>query len=312
MLPLTNILFLCCARANAISLHGPDGFHIRLNPEDRLAVFNSIDVEKADCFKPEDKVTILSEVVQQYGTPQAFNNKLKLQIMLEPLSYRIDVRRLTQRAEASGTVWELGPVREWLGSSRRMLVVVAGAGEGKSTLSAVLATSPETAGLVTAYHFLKHSDNRRTEPIRIIKSLAFQLAERCVGALPNCVGVHPASVLSLAPCPVPCALPHARLLLIFGPCAPCMIHAHATMHFFTLSCQLTCGSRASYVHTFAVQHPGVLHGSAAAAGHTCGADGGRGGGLRAAGTAATAGGGGAVAAAAQGAPARCCRSCRRP
>ena len=29
-----------------------------------------------------------------------------------------------------------------------------------------------------AMHFLKHSDQRRLEPVRIIKSLAFQLAKR--------------------------------------------------------------------------------------------------------------------------------------
>ena len=29
-----------------------------------------------------------------------------------------------------------------------------------------------------ALHFLKHNDQRRLEPVRIIKSLAFQLAKR--------------------------------------------------------------------------------------------------------------------------------------
>ena len=32
--------------------------------------------------------------------------------------------------------------------------------------------------LVAAVHFLKHNDQRRLEPVRIIKSLAFQLAKR--------------------------------------------------------------------------------------------------------------------------------------
>ena len=29
-----------------------------------------------------------------------------------------------------------------------------------------------------AVHFLKHNDQRRLEPVRIVKSLAFQLAKR--------------------------------------------------------------------------------------------------------------------------------------
>ena len=36
------------------------------------------------------------------------------------------------------------------------------------------------AGKLSAYaaHFLKHNDQRRLEPVRIIKSLAFQLAKK--------------------------------------------------------------------------------------------------------------------------------------
>ena len=69
--------------------------------------------------------------------------------------------------------------------------MLAGAGTGKSTLSAALiekvlgrrakgegGKAGEWAGPVSAYHLLKHSDQRRLEPVRIIKSLAFQLAAR--------------------------------------------------------------------------------------------------------------------------------------
>ena len=50
--------------------------------------------------------------------------------------------------------------------------------QGKSTISAVLC-SGSLKDRITAHHFLKHNDQRRLEPVRIIKSLAFQLAFRC-------------------------------------------------------------------------------------------------------------------------------------
>ena len=47
---------------------------------------------------------------------------------------------------------------------------------GKSTISALLCKGAGPA--VHAHHFLKYSDSRRLDPIRIVKSLAFQLALR--------------------------------------------------------------------------------------------------------------------------------------
>ncbi len=42
----------------------------------------------AECQFPTDKVMILRAVEQQHGSAYAFNSKLKLQLLLEPLSYR--------------------------------------------------------------------------------------------------------------------------------------------------------------------------------------------------------------------------------
>jgi hypothetical protein len=62
-----------------------------------------------------------------------------------------------------------------------------GAGTGKSSISAALSKqvlgrqnseSGMWSGPVTALHFAKHSDQRRLDPVRIIKSLAYQLANR--------------------------------------------------------------------------------------------------------------------------------------
>jgi hypothetical protein len=57
--------------------------------------------------------------------------------------------------------------------------VVAGAGTGKSTVSAALLDGGvlSEGGAAVAAHFLKHSDARRLDPVLMVKSLAFQLAQ---------------------------------------------------------------------------------------------------------------------------------------
>lgn len=126
----------------------------------------------------------MHEVRKHHTSAARFNARLKLQLLLEPLSYRVDVRRLHDMAAATGTVWDFTAVQAWRalppGGAGRVLCVAAGAGEGKSTISAALCVAAG-GGRVAAQHFLKYNDQRRLEPLRIIKSLAFQLAERCVG-----------------------------------------------------------------------------------------------------------------------------------
>jgi len=85
--------------------------------------------------------------------------------------------------DSKGTVWHLDPVSSWMADSSgpRCLCVVGGAGQGKSTISAAICEKLFGLGekekkIVTACHFLKFSDQRRLDPIRIITSLAFQLA----------------------------------------------------------------------------------------------------------------------------------------
>ncbi|KAG2491744.1 hypothetical protein HYH03_009907 [Edaphochlamys debaryana] len=168
--------------AHTLAAHGPDGLHMSMEPEERAAVFRSLDIRKAQCQFPKDKGMILAAVERQHGSAEAFNAKLRLQLLLEPLSYRVDLHRLTERA--SGTTWTLGAVASWLeagAGGSRVLCVSAGDGEGKSTISAVLASDPAVGGFgdrISAHHFLKYNDQRRLEPVRMIKSLAFQLALR--------------------------------------------------------------------------------------------------------------------------------------
>jgi hypothetical protein len=178
--------------AHTLSYHGPDGLHMSLAPRDRAQLIASLDVTRAKCFKPEDEVAILADVVAQHGSAHAFNTKLKLQLLLEPLSYRVDLRRLQERAKGDGS-WRLASIRKWLaegsagdgdGGGKRVLCISSGPGEGKSTISALLCDGGGRGGAVlgtdaiAAHHFLKYNDQRRLDTVRVIKSLAFQLAGR--------------------------------------------------------------------------------------------------------------------------------------
>ncbi|PNH05170.1 WD repeat domain-containing protein [Tetrabaena socialis] len=168
--------------AHTLATHGPDGFHAQLSPADRAVVVGSLDIRQANCSRSEDKDAILATVEQQHGSAEKFNDLLKLQLLLEPLAYRVDLRRLTQ--QAAGTTWEFGVIKDWLeqgaSAGSRVLCIASGAGEGKSTIAAALCSDHGSGfgGQITAHHFLKYNDQRRLEAVRITKSLAFQLACR--------------------------------------------------------------------------------------------------------------------------------------
>jgi len=222
-----------------IKHHGLEGLHLMgMSSEDRGVIVQQIDVSKAECFNVHDLVMIKEKIIEAQGSLAAFDIALKLQILLKPLSYSVDLAQLARRSE--GTNWDFGVVQEWLNSDitispistqfssvsptadssyfiethqylrrkiscsvccggnsaassvsqppSRVLCILAGAGTGKSTISAALLKNVlgrrieglpgEWEGVVTAYHFLKYSDARRLDPVAIVKSIAFQLALR--------------------------------------------------------------------------------------------------------------------------------------
>ncbi len=70
--------------------------------------------------------------MEHHGSTTAFNQALKLQLLLQPLSYRVDLTQLQRRS--SGTVWCMDHVSDWVTASPasgrgRALCVMAGAGE---------------------------------------------------------------------------------------------------------------------------------------------------------------------------------------
>ena len=139
-----------------IEKHGYDGLSFAgMSLEDRVKVVKGIDVENAECFSPDDWEMILGNIRKNYTTTAAFNTYLKLQLMLCPLSYKTDLEQLSKRSKR--TKWDFGPVREWLKGDTRCLCFKAGAGMGKSTLSAAL---------------LKELFPRITSPTHVIQSPA--------------------------------------------------------------------------------------------------------------------------------------------
>ncbi len=48
-----------------------------------------IDVAAADCFSASDKAMILDRIVAHHGGTREFDAKLKLHLMLDPLSYKV-------------------------------------------------------------------------------------------------------------------------------------------------------------------------------------------------------------------------------
>lgn len=65
---------------------------------------------------------------------QAFNAKLKLRFLLDPLDAKPDMIALTARAGTDASQWNLGPVVEWLkapgGPQVAVLTAAPGTGEG--------------------------------------------------------------------------------------------------------------------------------------------------------------------------------------
>jgi hypothetical protein len=115
--------------------HGPDGLHmVGMSPDDLQLIIDGIDVEAARCFDPDGSIKkmILGDVLQQSGTYQRFNNGLKLQLMLSPLSLKVDLGQLLKRSK--DTIWSFDRIFSWIESSEpspRAICVLGSAGTGK-------------------------------------------------------------------------------------------------------------------------------------------------------------------------------------
>lgn len=158
---------------------------------DLSAAFAGINVESADCFDPSAREFIRTEIALQHGSVATFTRFLRLRFLLQPLRYDLDIAALLRRNADS---YDFSPLLEWVappppppqgadaaaqpsaGARGRLAVICGDSGEGKSTLSAALASGfPE---VVHAHHFCKHSDIRRQDAVAVAKTLAWQFARR--------------------------------------------------------------------------------------------------------------------------------------
>eukprot|EP00798_Chlamydomonas_sp_ICE-L_P032103 gene32103-16616_t len=196
-------------------------------PAERDLVISQIDVEMAECYMQRDKAMIRGRVLQHHGSYKTFNQTLQLELLLQPLSYKVDIHQLCRRSV--NTVWRMDTIKQWVWStdgnkgtyftkhkailnseghshSSRALCILAGAGAGKSTISAAICKlvfgkkelrRSEEASPLTAYHFLKYNDLTRLEPVRIIQSLAEQLAKRIPALADGLLGLSVAAAAKM-------------------------------------------------------------------------------------------------------------------
>ena len=157
--------------------HGLGGLHMPVSVKDCVILVNSINVELAECYMPADKTMILDKVCEHHGDFHTFNSRLKRMLLLKPLSFKADMSRHLPHVQA--TQWRWDVVQKWLDGDCRALCVMADAGTGKSCISAAIIDHfKSNPSHVWAFHFLKHDDQRRLEPLNVIKTLVAQLCSR--------------------------------------------------------------------------------------------------------------------------------------
>ena len=166
---------------------------VGMTAEELRKIIEGINVRAATCYDPQGttRKMILDNVIEQSSSYEAFDSNLKLQLMLNPISHKADLKQLIARSVE--TTWLLNPISSWMNeaSSPRALVIMGGAGQGKSSISAAICDqlfgmnrdqktiySSSAPFPIAAAHFLKFSDVRRLDTVKMIKWLCFQLAKQ--------------------------------------------------------------------------------------------------------------------------------------
>ncbi|KAG1672374.1 hypothetical protein FOA52_010992 [Chlamydomonas sp. UWO 241] len=161
----------------------------RMSPSQLMEVVAKIDARKANAFSADDQKRITDNIRQHYGSLDAFSDRLKVRLMLNPLDHNADIAMFNRRSNtyADPEQWDFGLVQKWLDNPKsRALCMTAPAGTGKSTVSAALCTLETTRHQIAARHFLKYSDQRRLDIVRLLKSVAHQLPSK----LPDLLQVY--------------------------------------------------------------------------------------------------------------------------
>ncbi len=155
-----------------------------------LNLISGIDASLAKAFNPDDLMHVRAQITSRVWPPNSgqcqtldtFSARLRARLLLDPLDYQGDINMLNVRSDTTSNPgqWDFSKVLDWMDDpdGSRALCVVASAGTGKSTISAAMCSLEQTGSRIDAYHFVKYSDQRRLDPMRILKSIAHQLPSR--------------------------------------------------------------------------------------------------------------------------------------
>lgn len=98
---------------------------------------------------------------------------LDLERLLEPLEFRADILALLKKF--TGRQWVFAAINDWLAKrdATRVFWITGGPGIGKSAISAWLRENqPE----IKAFHFCDNADEFKRDPLRLVRTLVYQLA----------------------------------------------------------------------------------------------------------------------------------------
>ncbi|XRB15362.1 EF-hand domain-containing protein [Pseudoscourfieldia marina] len=138
------------------------------------ARIEDIDASTALCFSEDDRKFIHGEIEKRFGGLDKFTRHLKLRFLLNPLDYEADMKVLRQRAKSE--TFRFDAIKKFFEDGGNVACIVGGAGEGKSTISATVLNGVSLDA--AAVHICKDADVRRQDELRVIHSLAYQLAVR--------------------------------------------------------------------------------------------------------------------------------------
>lgn len=180
--------------SQALAVHGPGSlaFADSLTSAERDELAKSIDSKNATCSDEADFKFITETINKAHGSMQAFDAKLKLQVLLRPMPFKMrqaEMSLLLERSKdkTSHVPCDLSVAKTFVNDlsdkgSARALAITGGPGSGKSTLSAMIcdellkAKSKGEDDPVSCYHFVKRGE-RYNHPASIVSSLCAQLAE---------------------------------------------------------------------------------------------------------------------------------------
>ena len=115
---------------------------------------------------------------QTFSQLPARNVLKNLKLVLDPLNFDLEINGAVERFHNGTREWAFQDFDHWVENKldSRVCVLSADAGIGKTgIMSKLVHTRSEN---IIAHHFCRHDDSRKRDPKHVLKSIAYQLAER--------------------------------------------------------------------------------------------------------------------------------------